>query len=189
MLQWDTKYKSVIGAKQLMKYEITIITKEDVKEKPLKKEIESLDGKILAVKSLGQKQFVYPIKKEAAGFYTVTSFEMEPTKILELNKKLGLSAEILRHLILVAKAATSATAKPKVSQPKPTKTIKKAVVQAPTPVKEIKEAPKKPAKIVKPKPVVIPGITKASKEIEAEETSTEERLKALDKKLDELLKE
>src|SRR3990167_6595197 len=101
--------------KTMNKYEITIITKEpldtalepssraevqgkDEKEAPVKKEIETLGGKVLGVNSLGQKQFVYPIKKETAGFYTVINFEIEPTKVLELNQKLGLKTEILRHL-------------------------------------------------------------------------------------------
>ncbi|MBM2821038.1 MAG: ribosomal protein, partial [Candidatus Berkelbacteria bacterium] len=121
------------------KYEITIITKEpfdtahgkDTKDTPVKKEIESLGGKILNVQSLGQKQMAYQIKKETAGFYTVITLEIDPTKVLELNKKFGLKQEILRHLILVAKAA-------KTEVPR----VRKEVVETKTITPEVEEKPK-----------------------------------------------
>jgi small subunit ribosomal protein S6 len=183
------------------KYEITIITKEDEKEKPIKKEIEGLGGKVITVNSVGQRQMVFPIKKETAGYYTVVLFEIDPTKVLELNKKLGLNQEILRHLILVAKAA-------KIEAPKPIKVEPKIAVK---PIEKVEEKPKevaekeeeitkpvekpkeekKPAKkaVKKIEAPTEPKVSPAAKAIEAEEISSEERLKALDKKLDELLKE
>ena len=205
------------------KYEITIITREDEKEKPVKKEIESLGGKVLEANSIGQRQLVFPIKKEAAGYYTVVIFELEPTKVLELNKKLGLSPEILRHLILVAKAAKIEAPKEKVAVSKEEKVEEKEVIstlppegagkEEPKAVEEVEEAKKaeekpieepevkkkptkKPVKKTKEKPEAEPKVSQAAVEpsspvgrIEAEEISADERLKALDKKLDELLKE
>lgn len=169
------------------KYEITIITKENLPAGgPVEKEINELGGKILSVNSLGQKQFVYPVKKETAGFYTVVNFEIEPTKVLELNQKLGLKPEILRHIILLAKA---------VKIEKPIKPEGEKVGQRPISpglkkVEELKPV-KKPIKKIEPPKLIpaAPKVMKAAKEIEEEESSTEERLKALDKKLDELLKE
>ena len=198
------------------KYEITIITREEGKEKPVKKEIESLGGKVLETNSLGQRQLVFPIKKETAGYYTVVIFELEPTKILELNKTLGLKPEILRHLILVAKAAKIEAPKEKVAVPEEKKAEEKEVIptllpegagkeepkaieevkeekkaeEKPIEVPEVKKKPsKKPVKKAEEKPEAEPKVSPAAKEIEAEEVSAEERLKALDKKLDELLKE
>jgi len=184
------------------KYEITTITREDTKEKEMravKKDIETLGGKILSVNSLGQRQCVYAIKKETAGFYTVIGFEIEPTKVLELNQKLALSPEILRHIILVAKAVKIEVPKKPSFASSDAKTMEdeKATEgkKAEKPkVEEIAEKPKpkKAAqKIVAPKPItpVAPKVTKEVAKIEEEESSTEDRLKALDKKLDELLKE
>lgn len=179
-----------------MKYQITIITNEpfdtsqgkDEKEKPVKKEIESLGGKILDIQPLGQKKFSFPIKKETAGFYTTIHFEIEPTKVLELNKKLGLKQEILRHLILISKAAKIEA--PKKPDLKPIKEITKpkpAEIEAPKIEKEKIEKPE-PAKKPAPRPAK-PQVSKTTQELEKETVSTEERLKALDKKLDELLKE
>mgnify|MGYP005847518073 CR=1 FL=1 len=198
------------------KYEITIITREDEKEKPVKKEIESLGGRVLEANSIGQRQLVFPIKKEVAGYYTVVIFELEPTKILELNKKLGLSPEILRHLILVAKAAKIEAPKEKAAVSKEEKVEEKEVIptlppegagkEKPEVIEKVEEAKKaeekpiekpeakekttkKPIKKTKEKPEAGPKVSPATKEIETEEISADERLKALDKKLDELLKE
>jgi len=204
------------------KYEITIITKEDTKGAPVKKEIESLGGKILGVTSIGQRQFVFPIKKETAGYYTVINFEIEPTKVHDLNKKLTLVPEILRHIILAAKAVKIEAPRVK-KMPEKEKVIEKIEapevpkiagepVVGPRPISpglkkpakeekvEIEKVPEKEKPVKKPvkKPELVP-VTEAAKasqrpaslglEIEAEELSADERLKALDKKLDELLKE
>jgi len=186
----------------MKEYEITFITKENLKEAPVKKEIEALGGKILNISSIGQKNFVYPIKKEKSGVYTTVVFEMDPQKLMDLNKKLGLKDEIIRHLIILYKAAKIEAPKlPKL--PKPEKTLPKEEVKLPEPPKEIekpkeiepalkekkatvKKVPKK--KIEKPV-IEAPKPSKETQEIEKEEVSEEERLKELDKKLDELLKE
>ncbi|MGA2666733.1 MAG: 30S ribosomal protein S6 [Patescibacteria group bacterium] len=209
------------------KYEITFITKEDLKEEPVKKEIEALDGKISEVNGLGQKQLAFSIKKETAGYYTAVKFTMAPEKVMELNKKLSLKGEILRHLIIIVKAAQIEAPKPAkvetkaITEPKPEEIMipeEKAMIEpavsalakpAETEIKAVtkeKEAPKiqetpepskeKPKKETVKKPSK-PKIEKPVAEPKEEsldvardkEVSTEERLKALDKKLDELLKE
>lgn len=192
------------------KYEITIITREDQKDAPVKKEIEALGGKVLETNSIGQRKMIFPIKKETSGYYTVVRLEIEPGKILELNKKLSLSPEILRFLILTSEAAKTSTpkatkkeivepqvlppaqaieeekpAKPTV-EPKEEKKAEEEPAKPVTPVKPEKKAAKKPAE---PSVTEEPKASPAAKEIADEEMSAEERLKALDKKLDELLKE
>jgi small subunit ribosomal protein S6 len=199
------------------KYEITIITKEDLKEDVVKKEIESLGGKIIKSDALGQKQLAFPIKKETAGYYTAVIFEMEPEKLLDLNRKLSLKNEIIRHLIIISRVDRIAAQEQARPEKKETEEVAEAAVEAPEekvaeePV--VEEKPAKPAKkpvaiekapeaeIVevpteKPKEVKKPARKasgKSAKDAEADakepEVSTEERLKALDQKLDELLKE
>ena len=139
----------------MKQYEITIISKEEktAKDKLASKEIEDLGGKVLKTDPLGQKQFAYPIKKEQAGFYSVSLFEINPEKLFDLNKTLSLNDDILRYLIIA--------------------------------YKEMKETPKKEEEIKIPKP----KITKKELPVKVEETDDKERLEALDKKLDELLKE
>ena len=194
----------------MKQYEITFITKEpfDVaqgkdQKNPVKAEIEALGGKILNVSSIGQKNFTYTIKKEKSGFYTTVAFAMEPQKLMDLNKKIALKEEVLRHLIILYKAAKVEAPKlpklpvsPSQGGPKPEKTLPKEEVKLPEPPKEIEmpkeiEAPKEekkaPAKKVPQKKVekVTPGVTSLGLETKSEE----ERMEELDKKLDELLKE
>ena len=184
-------------------YEITFITTEDLKDKPIKAVLDGLGGKILNISSAGQKSFAYKIEKQDRGFYTTVVFELEPEKVVGLNNKLNLDNEILRHLLISAehrpveekpkkiKEKTTEITEPlptEITEPAPTEIIEE-------PVKEIEIAPVKPAKtakIVKPKQKIVAKPTKESKavkELTDEPVSEEERLEALDKKLEELLKE
>ena len=174
-------------------YEITFITKEDLKEKPLKEDLEKLGGKILSISGIGEKNFTYPIKKETKGFYTTILFEIEPEKLSDLNKKLSLNDDILRHLIIIGKTAPVEIPK----LPKPVKEIedKKEIkeieeIKDVEGVKEIKEVKRPVKEVVKEvKKVEKPKVSEKVTEIEKDTESEEDRLKALDKKLDELLKD
>lgn len=164
----------------MKKYEITFLAKEEsASPSPVIKEIEALGGKIVSAVSLGQKQLVYPIKKEKNAFYTTSLFEIKEEKIFDLNRKLNLNDSILRYLIIVA---------PK-QQPKPVKkeeitgTAKPVQAEKPAKEKEITVKEETLKKEIKPKEKVV-------KKVPKEETvDKKERLEALDKKLDELLKE
>ena len=203
------------------KYEITIITAEDLKDTPVKKEIEALAGKILTVNPIGQRQLSYKIKGQQAGFFTSILFEIESTKVFELVNKLNLKTDILRSLIITAPPAKMVAPKEKKDTAKTELEIAPEILPAPVAkvkpetiaeaiqdVKAIdetlvkKETEKEPeVKVAKPKkekPKEEPKESldeardkesKISSEIAAEELSSEDRLKALDKKLDELLKE
>lgn len=195
----------------MKQYEITFITKEGftTENDPVAKEIASQEGKIINVLPLGQKQFTYPIKKEKSGFYTSVTFELDPEKISNLNRKLGLKEEVLRYLIIIApktKPVTteSATKEKPVKEKEIEKEIEK-IVEAEEPEKREEkieesdteekveqeiEAPKEPAKKVKTVKVKKEKPIEEKPKVEIEEpTDEQERLEALDKKLDELLKE
>lgn len=185
-------------------YEITFITKEDVKDKPVKDILTGLDGKILNTSSIGEKQFAYKIKKLDRGFYSTVLFDIEPEKSSDLNKKLSLTEDILRFLIVAKKPSQLLVKEPKVSK-KPEAPIEIAEpkeIAAPVEIEEpkkiekekpatekakpVKKAAKKVEKVVKEEK---PKVSKEVTEIEKETESEEDRLKALDEKLDELLKE
>lgn len=177
----------------MKQYEITIITKEDLKEKPIVKEIESLGGKIIIVNSLGQKQLAYPVKKEKIAFYTSILFEIEGEKIIELNRKLGLKEEILRHLIIIAKEAKIQPEKKVAKVKTKTEEIKETVIKPSETEKVIAQKEEKPiGKPKAPKKQVLPTKKPTPKKETAPPSAgvdEKERLEALDKKLDELLKE
>ncbi|MCL5406927.1 MAG: 30S ribosomal protein S6 [Patescibacteria group bacterium] len=170
-------------------YEITFLTKEDLKEKPVSKEIEALDGKIISTSTLGQKQLSYKIQKEKEAYFTTVVLEIDPEKIIELNRKLNLKDEILRHLIVIFKkkeTSTKITKKeelPTEEKPKPEEEKKITEIE-----KEV-ETEKAKKEIKTPKKVQIPAVKPKKVEKPEIELGEEERLKALDEKLDELLKE
>lgn len=187
-------------------YEITFITREDLGEKPFKDLLDSYSGNILSISSIGERQFVYPIKKETRGVYTTVLFEVDPSKLSDLNRKLGLTEEILRFLITAKKASAMAAlaeaeAKavkveieaPKVLEnpeelPVPEELSEPKKVTTPKVVKEVKTVKEK---TVSDKPKETKTIiAKPEKKVEpTPEVSEEDRLKELDKKLDELLKD
>lgn len=200
-------------------YEITFITSTDSKEEPVKAAIEKLDGKVLKSDFLGEKQFTYKIEKKDKGFYTTLIFEISPEKVADLNKALLLDEEIIRFLIISAertdfKAPESKTKELSLEKPAGQSPLggattelekepeKALVVEENLPV-AVKEEPKKTIKKeAKPEKKVAkkaklekkaeekPAVKdKKVEEITAEEATEEERLKALDEKLDELLKD
>lgn len=233
---WLPAPASLKPTKEKMKtYEITFITKEEPKDSSVKKGLEAFGGKILLVSSMGQKTFVYPIEKEKAGFYTTYLFEMEPEKMQDFSRKLGLDEEILRHLIVSIKPSQEMAGMPSklvdelksevelvkpeleiIPEPdmaieiEPEKSLDKArneeiVITKETPeikkpeVKEKAEVIEEPKKEVKK--VAKKAVEKETKEEvkekkpakplkpDVEPVNEEERLEALDKKLEELLKD
>lgn len=155
-------------------YEITFITKEDLKEPIVKKTVEALGGRILSEVKLGQKNFVYPIRKEKSGFYTSLVFEIDPLKVQDLNKKLLLEEEILRFLIVTINVNQEMTEmpteelKPEEITGKPEDTT--AIIEPET---EIIEAPVTEIEVVEP--VVKESLDSARDKIEEEKEVEESK--------------
>ena len=66
--------------------------------KKVKELVEKLGGKISKEENLGNKKLAYPIKQIYRGFYLLLTFDIDPKKLRELDQKLKLMPEILRHL-------------------------------------------------------------------------------------------
>ncbi len=195
-------------------YELTVITRTEEEAEAAKKLIDDLNGKITETKKLGSRRLAYPIEKEVTGFYTSFDFTCRPKQILDLNRRLSLLNQILRHLIIIKKPMRFVpTPAPKVEKPEeksvltpvkpeePVAEVKPEIkIEAPAPEKLPEEKPAKPEKAapaakpkpVKPEPKPEPQpepkpepIKKSPDEAETED----DRLRKLDEKLDELLKE
>ena len=89
------------------KYEIMFIVKATMESADVKKSaetyknlIETLKGKVVEAKELGEKKLAYPIKKELNGYYYVMQVEADKEAIQEFDRKIRLDATILRHLII-----------------------------------------------------------------------------------------
>ena len=89
------------------KYEIMFIVKATMESADVKKSaetyknlIETLKGKVVEAKELGEKKLAYPIKKELNGYYYVMQVEAKKEAIQEFDRKIRLDETILRHLII-----------------------------------------------------------------------------------------
>ncbi|MFA6492810.1 MAG: 30S ribosomal protein S6 [Patescibacteria group bacterium] len=171
----------------MKQYEITFLTIEELKnpavDGPTPEIIESLSGKIVSASSLGRKQLVYKVEKQSEAYFSTIVFEISEEKVAELNRKLNLKEEILRHLIVATKKSKGAL--PKISKKveeelAPEKQVKEEKVE------EAKSEIEKETKVKAPKVTKTPAKPKKAVEPEIDE---EERLKTLDEKLNELLKE
>ncbi len=57
-------------------------------------------GEVTNFKEMGQRKLAYEIKKQNTGFYYVFNFTATAETIKELDRRLGLDENILRHLII-----------------------------------------------------------------------------------------
>lgn len=91
-------------------YELYFILKSSLEEQDIKKEIEALESTLkdigvekIQTKIQGPKKFAYPIKKQTIGHYVLVNFDLELEnikKIINLEKKLNLSENVLRYLVI-----------------------------------------------------------------------------------------
>ncbi len=62
--------------------------------------VESLEGKIRKIDKWGKKVLAYPIKKINEGIYVLIEFELEKSKVGEVDRRMKLDESILRHIIV-----------------------------------------------------------------------------------------
>ena len=67
------------------------------------KTINEMDGKIVYKESWGLKNLSYPIKNNKKAFYEYMNIEISNEKIEEMNSKLNLDENIIRHLSIKVK--------------------------------------------------------------------------------------
>ncbi len=91
----------------MKKYEVMFIVKATNDEKDIKNTAEEVknivtsnSGKVLEMKELGEKKLAYPIKKEINGYYYVMTIEAPNEAVSELDRKVLINENILRHLII-----------------------------------------------------------------------------------------
>jgi small subunit ribosomal protein S6 len=188
-------------------YEITFLTKEET-DPGVRALIEQAGGQVTEESSLGRRRLTYPINKQDQAVYTTFAFDLEKPALAELNRKLNLNNDILRFLIVV---------KPTVRVDKEmSKTVREAIAAAEKledtpafepagpstldiePVVETPIAVEAPVETLEPvaEPVAKKPRAKKSVAVEptpapadAAEATEEDRLKALEDKLSDILKD
>lgn len=89
------------------KYEIMLIVKTGMEADAASKLVNSYkkvitDGKgeVTNFKEMGQRKLAYPINKEINGYYFVMNFGAEAETIKELDRRLKIDENIIRHMII-----------------------------------------------------------------------------------------
>lgn len=62
--------------------------------------IAKIGGKLEKSESLGRKKLAYPIKKQNDGLYMLTHFEADTQSLDELQRVMGITDGLIRHLIV-----------------------------------------------------------------------------------------
>ncbi|MCQ2544955.1 MAG: 30S ribosomal protein S6 [Clostridia bacterium] len=63
------------------------------------KEIIASEGEVGNVDVWGMRKLAYPIQKHTEGYYVVIEFKAQPTLPKELDRRLKISDNVMRHLI------------------------------------------------------------------------------------------
>lgn len=57
-------------------------------------------GQIVDVEHMGRRRLAYPIKKFTEGHYVLLHLNLEPPTLVELDRRLKLSEDVLRYLVI-----------------------------------------------------------------------------------------
>ena len=74
--------------------------KKDAAVERVKEVITSEGGEVLDTDVWGLRDLAYPIQKRSTGYYAVLQFKAEPTLPQELDRRLKISDDFIRHIIV-----------------------------------------------------------------------------------------
>lgn len=88
-------------------YELAIIIGPNVDEEGANQVVENLtqfiqaaNGEVTSVDKWGRKTLAYPINKHREGTYMLINSKMDPSTLVELERNLKLSEQIIRYLLI-----------------------------------------------------------------------------------------
>ena len=94
----------------MTKYEVMFIinpTLEDEKKDATVETVQSIiaaDGEVEKVEVLGMRKLAYPIDKKEEGYYVVVEFKGNTDLPKELDRRLRISDDVMRHIIICKEA-------------------------------------------------------------------------------------
>ncbi len=93
--------------KELRDYEMVLVISPELDEDKFSaalddigKYITDMGGVISDIKQWGKRKLAYPIKKFSEGNYVLTQFKLPPAMGKEVEAKLQISEDVLRHLLV-----------------------------------------------------------------------------------------
>ena len=98
----------------MTKYEIMYIINPTILEEGRDAVIAKVDAVIAKVDAIltesgaaltktekwGERKLAYPIDKKKTGFYVLTTLEMDGTRLVEVERKLNITEEVMRYIIV-----------------------------------------------------------------------------------------
>ena len=91
----------------MTKYEIMYIINPTILEEVRDAVIAKVDAilteaaaTISKTEKWGERKLAYPIDKKKTGFYVLTTLEMDGTRLVEVERKLNITEEVMRYIIV-----------------------------------------------------------------------------------------
>ena len=87
-------------------YELMFIIDPTLEDETKKATIEAVkgiienEGEVVDVDEWGLRKMAYQIQKKSEGYYVVVTFKAEPTLPKELDRRLRISDNVMRHIIV-----------------------------------------------------------------------------------------
>ncbi len=88
-------------------YEFTFIIHSDVEDEGITGITEKVSqfiteggGQVTNADHWGRRRLAYPIQKQNEGYYVLTQVQLDPESIVELERKLNLTEEVIRYLLV-----------------------------------------------------------------------------------------
>ena len=93
--------------KQLQDYELVYIVSPEVADEALEAVVNNIsqfitskNGVVSEVERWGKRKLAYPVERFLEGNYVLSKFKISPAWCKELEANLGISEEVLRHLLV-----------------------------------------------------------------------------------------
>ena len=97
----------VAEEEQLRDYEMVVIISPQVADERLDTIVDNVSkfitdkgGTVADVERWGKRKLAYPIKQFSEGNYILTRFQLQPTMGREVEARLQISEDVLRHLLV-----------------------------------------------------------------------------------------
>ena len=90
----------------MINYEVMFVIDPAIEDDKKEATIEAVKGIIAAEGEVGNadvwgmKKLAYPIQKKTEGYYVVIEFKAQPTLPVELDRRLKISDNVIRHIII-----------------------------------------------------------------------------------------
>lgn len=88
-------------------YELVLLLRPDTEDEGIDRALErvtgfvtSHGGEVVEIDRWGRRKLAYPIERHLEGHYIVTQLKLEPTDTRELEGAIGLTEEVMRHLLV-----------------------------------------------------------------------------------------